>query len=296
MPWRVEAHKKLKVSTLEDSGVKLGSNFGQQILILTSMRLSTDGIGLFIVEPSFFTSPLSIFPQFNALGLGLDAALELPSGTFAPETNMPSYLVIVRKKHVSRMFIARLSSDSNTNLQILSNLANGKEGNSLELGRFVDMQSFKGLDYLHFQDRLELAKQQFGAPALTLEELATFINIGCNRKDFEFPEKENSIFIPLIGTADVVEFRDDIKLKPQNYTQVIIDPTLSDAHFVAQFLNSDLGKEIREISTSRSVIPKLNMQTLKNFRSLFLPVRLKKYNKDWDMHRFRTKQSIRVTR
>lgn len=44
------------------------------------------------------------------------------------------------------MFVAQLSSDSNKNLQILSNLRNGEEGTSLELGRFVDPLSFRGLN------------------------------------------------------------------------------------------------------------------------------------------------------
>jgi Type I restriction modification DNA specificity domain len=42
------------------------------------------------------------------------------------------------------------------------------------------------------------------------------------------------------------------------------------ARFVARFLNSEFGKEIRELTKSGTVIPKLNKQTLKDI-SIFVP-------------------------
>lgn len=269
LPWGLNTQKKLKIGTFDGYEVELDNDLGQQILILTSMNLSTDGIGLFVVNPSFFFSPHSVFLQFSTLGLGLEAALELPPGTFAPITNIPSYLVIVRKHPVSKMFVAQLSSDSSTNFQILSNLKNGKDGSLLELGRFVDVQSFKGLDAIRVQERFEKFKTQFGAPDLPLGELAT-INIGRYGNDFQFPKQENSIFIPLIGTSNVVDSLDNITLKPQNYAQAVIDPSRANARFVSQFLNSEFGKEIIEHQKSRAVIPKLNKQTLKELR-VFVP-------------------------
>ena len=37
------------------------------------------------------------------------------------------------------MFVAELSTDSNTNKQIVENLKQGKEGGALELGRYVEL-------------------------------------------------------------------------------------------------------------------------------------------------------------
>lgn len=269
LPFNAKAQKKMKVNARDGHEVELNNDLGQQILISASMNLSTDGIGLFVVTPSFFSSPHSVFLQFSTLGLGLEAALELPAGTFAPLTNIPSYLVIVRKHPISKMFIAQLSSNSNTNLQILYNLKNGKEGNLLELGRFVDVQSFKGLDAIRIQEKLKKSESQFGKPALSLETLATKINLGRYGESFQFPKEENAIFIPLIGISDIVDSFDKLKLKPQNYAQVIIDPKCSDARFVSKFLNSELGKEIREINKS-GFIPKLSKESLKKLE-IFLP-------------------------
>lgn len=268
LPRGVKTQKKLKINTHDGYEVELNNDLGQQILISASMHLSTDGMGLFVVTPSFFLSPRSVFQQFSILGLGLEAALELPPGTFAPLTYIPSYLVIVRKHPVSKMFVAQLSNDSNKNLLILSNLKNRKEGNLLELGRFVDTQSFKGLDAIRVQERFEKIETQLGTLSLPLGELAT-INLGRHGNDFQFPKQENSIFIPLVGTSNVVDSLDNITLKPQNYAQVVIDPARANARFVSQFLNSEFGKENIELHKS-GTIPRLKKQTLKELR-VFVP-------------------------
>jgi hypothetical protein len=76
--------------------------------------------------------------------------------------------------------------------------------------------------------------------------------------------------LPLIGISDVVDSPDDTTLKAQNYAQVTIDAARSQARFVAHFLNSELGKEVRELNKAGAVIPKLNTQGIKNL-SVFLP-------------------------
>jgi hypothetical protein len=270
LPWGTKASQPLTTRELGGNNVVLSDDLGNLILVAASKRLSAEGIGLFVVPPAFFFSPRSVFHQFSSLGLGLDAALALPSGTFTPHTNIPSYLVIVRKHPVSKMFVAQLSSDSNANRQVLSNLAKGEEGGSLELGRFVDPLSFRGLHIIRVQERFEQAEQLFGAPAVPLEKLATVINLGRSGDDFQFPKHQNAIFIPLIGNSDVVDSLDALTLKPKNYAQVAIEPTISEARFVARFLNSEFGQEIRNLCRSGVVIPKLNKQTLMQLR-VFVP-------------------------
>jgi len=103
-----------------------------------------------------------------------------------------------------------------------------------------------------------------------LAELATSINLGRFGQDFTFEPQDNALFIPLIGNSEVVDSLSDLTLKKQNYAQVVIDPSRSNARFVARFLNSDFGKELRQQSKTGAVIPKLNKQTLKELR-VFVP-------------------------
>ena len=157
-----------------------------------AVRLSADGVGLFVVPPSFFFSPRSVLHHFANLGLSVEAALALPSGSFAPYTNIPTYLVVVRKRSTERMFVAQLSSDVNTNRQIVSNFTEGRDTCTVEFGRFVEPLSFKGLDFIRLADRLEIAECNFGHPAIRLDELATSITLGRAGGDFVFRNRSRA--------------------------------------------------------------------------------------------------------
>jgi hypothetical protein len=270
LPMGARSTNPLKVTLLSGDTAELSDDLGNLVMVAASMRLSSSGVGLFVVTPSFFFSQRSVFRQFGDLGLGVEAALALPPGTFAPYTNIPAYLVIVHRKPSTRMFVAQLSADANTNLQIIGNFRQDREGGSLELGRFVVPQSFRNIETIRTEERVALAERRFGAPSMKLEDIATVINLGRFGDDFAFNPLENTIFIPLIGNSDVMESLGDLTLKKQNYAQVVIDPARSNARFVARFLNSEFGKELREQSKSGTFIPKLNKQTLKELR-VFVP-------------------------
>jgi hypothetical protein len=270
LPAGVKTDRALKVTAADGSSVDLRDDLGNLILTSASMHLGNTGLGLFVVSESFFLSERSVLRQFKVLGIGIEAALALPSGSFAPYTNIATYLVLVRRRATSRMFVAQLSGDPNTNSQIISNLEQSVEGGTLELGRFVDPFSFFGLDVMRLLERFEQAKRRFGVPATPLEKLASAVNLGRSGDYFEFPKAENAIYIPLIGRSDVVDSADELTLKPQNYAQVTIDPSRSNARFVARFLNSEFGKEIRELNKTDGVIPKLNKQKL-NRLQVFVP-------------------------
>jgi hypothetical protein len=131
----------------------------------------------------------------------------------------------------------------------------------------VCTQSFRGLPFIRTAERLQAAEQKFGAPSVLLGDLATKINLGRYGEGFEFQAHDNAIFVPLIGGSKVVDSVDELASKSQNYAQVVIDPSRSNAAFVSRYLNSNLGTELREAS-KLGFIPKLNTQTLRGLRIL----------------------------
>lgn len=270
LPWGARSHFALKATLSSGEAVELADDLGNLILVATSMRLSFSGVGLFVVTPAFFFKQQSIFHRFSELGLGMEAALALPSGIFAPYSNINAYLVVVRRKPFTRMFVAQLSADTNTNLQVIANFRQGMEGGSLELGRFVEPDSFRSIGHLRASDAMTAAEKRFGVQASNLGELGDVkcgIKLGRPSDEFAFQPLENAIYIPMIGNSDVVESPGELTLKPQNYAQVVIDPSLSNASFVARFLNSEFGRELRE-QTKTGLTPKLNKQTLRELRVL----------------------------
>ena len=272
LPMGARAHHPLKVTLPSGAAVELADDLGNLIMVAASMRLSSSGIGLFVVTPSFFLKQQSIFRRFSELGLGMEAALALPSGTFAPYTNISAYLVVVRRTPSTHMFVAQLSADPTTNLQVIANFRQATEGGSLELGRFVATEAFRGIEHLRASEAMTAAEKRFGVKASNLAELGDVksgIQMGRPGDEFAFQPLENAIYIPLIGNSDVMESPDELKLKAQNYAQVVIDPSRSDARFVARFLNSEFGKELRD-QIKTGFIPKLNKQTLRELR-VFVP-------------------------
>lgn len=268
LPFGMKSNRSIALTGLNGNLIELQDDLGSLILVATAMRLNENGVGIFVVPALFFFSQRSVLRKFAELGLTIEAAFALPPGSFASYANISTYLVVVRKCPIARMFVAQLANDENTNAQIISNFNEGKEGGTLELGRFVDMLSFTGLDVIRAEELFQKAERKFGAPALHLEELATEINLGRHGENFKFSQCDNAIFIPMSGLSDVVDSLDDLTLKLQNYAQVAIAPERSNARFVARFLNSELGKEIRELGKTGTTIPKLNKQTLTSLRVL----------------------------
>jgi len=272
LPMNMPSRQPLKLTLPSGKVTELDDDVGNQLLVASTMRLSPSGIALFVVTPSVFFSPRSVFPRLKDLGIGIEAAFSLPSGTFAPYTNIPAYLVVVRRRPSTRMFVAQLSTDTNTNTQVLANFRQETEGGSVELGRFVSAETFRSIEYLRFSEATTAAEKRFGFQASKLAELGDVksgITMGRPGDEFAFRALENAIYIPLSGNSDVMESPDELKLKAQNYAQVVIDPSRSNARFVARFLNSEFGKELRE-QTKTGFIPKLNKQTLRELR-VFVP-------------------------
>lgn len=270
LPFGARTNESLEFVDTSGNQVELKDDLGNLILAAATARLSDNGVGIFVVPTSFFFAERSVLKRFDELGFNVDAAFALPPGSFAPYASISTYLVVLKKATTKSMFVAQLSGDPNTNSQILANFANRVEGGAVELGRYVEALNFRGIDSLRVGDYFESASKQIGFPAVVLEDLATAINLGRHGSDFKFPEASNAVFVPMIGHRNVMASIDGLSLKAQNYAQVVIDPSKSHATFIAQFLNSELGKKIREWGKSGTTIPKLNKQALKKLQ-VFIP-------------------------
>lgn len=272
LPFSAGTNGTVTLINTAGKSVKLKDRLGSLILAAAVAKLSDNGIGLFIVTPSFFLLGRSVLKHFPDLGFSVEAAFALPPGSFAPYASIGAYLLVVRKSANKKMFVAQLSSDQNTNVQIFRNYTKGQEGGAIELGRYVDALEFRSIDSLRVDDYFDLARKRIGFPAVSLEDLALEINLGRFGSEFKFSKKANAIYIPMIGRSSVMNSTNDLTLKLQNYAQVVIDPSMSDAIFIAQFLNSELGEKIREWGKSGAVILKLNKAALKKLE-VFIPDR-----------------------
>lgn len=270
LPFGARLSRAIDLPSASGELVRYSGDFGHAVLAAASIHLSPNGIGLFVVSPSFFSVRGSTLPELPRLGPGVHAALALPPGSFAPYVNIPTYLVLVQRNPSDRMFVAQLSQDPQSNRQIIANLHDGKVDGPVDHGRFVAPQDFRGIQRLRLAEQLQQAENRFQVPAVKLGKLAKSIQLGRSGVDFAFPNAENAVFVPLIGISDVVDSAEEMRLKPQNYAQVVIDPQQSGARFVACFLNSEMGRSIREANKSGLTISKLNTLDITEL-TIFVP-------------------------
>lgn len=225
LPFGARTNESLELADASGNRVELKDDLGNLILAAATARLSDNGVGIFVAPTSFFFAERSVLKRFDELGFNVDAALALPPGSFAPYASISTYLLVLTKSATKSMFVAQLSSDPNTNSQILANFANGVEGGAVELGRYVNALEFRSIDSLRAGEYFESASKQIGFPAVVLENLATAINLGRYGDDFKFPEASNAVFVPMIGQSDVVASIDDLSLKAQNWLSIRRNPT-----------------------------------------------------------------------
>ena len=237
--------KEIKIKSPDGEVIVISGGLLNQTLMFSSTKLSMDGIGIFLVPTNYFSHSRYTYSQFNKLGIGIEAAFELPPTLF-PNNNTKLYLIVIRKKIIDKMFVARLSNDIEINQKVLSNYFEKSEDDEIEQGRIIESSSFRGFDEFLFSEKIKQEEKRFGLPPVRLSEIALEIIMGRSGKDFCFSETANAIYIPTIGNRDVLSSINELEMKPLNYAQVVIDPSKSMANFVKNFLNSSFGKEIRE--------------------------------------------------
>lgn len=249
---------------------------GFQILVQSASLLGDDGAGIFVTTPSFLWARESPINRLGEWGLGVEAALSLPAGAFEPYTSISTSLVIIRKIECPKLFVGQLSSSRAGNGALVENLKARIEGETVEQGRLVDPRGFVSLEALKINERLAEAEREFDFPAKYLVEMTVRSLRGKKDEEFEFPTDDNSVFIPTVGNSDVVNSAQELTLKLQNYLQVMIDPGITDARFVARFLNTELGRSIRGSSKRGSTIKYYTNESLKSMRVLVPPLGLQK--------------------
>ena len=74
------------------------------------------------------------------------------------------------------MFVAQLSTDTNTNAQIVANFKQGIDGASIDFERFVDVATFTGIEKLRMVEHVQAGKKTLRFSWLSLRDLTEITN------------------------------------------------------------------------------------------------------------------------
>lgn len=256
---------------LGDAEVNLSDDYSNLLLLKASLLLTKTGSAVFVVPSSFMfkRGESSVFSNLHRFGLSIDAALHLPNGTFAPIAQISGYLIIIRRETKPKLFVGELAIDPNQRGVLLGNLNARKEGKSPQLGALVEVDSFLSFPALVSEHETKNLARTLGLPSIRLIDICTSVNLPKRKSNAEFVEISNSVYLPSIGNSPAVASLPELKIKPQNYIQLVIHPEKAIAAYLAQFLNTPLGRKIRESLTS-GFIPEITKPNLSS-AVIYLP-------------------------
>jgi hypothetical protein len=139
--------------------------------------------------------------------------------------------------------------DEENNLELAAELQDLHHGIDIPAGEF------KGFSY--HQSKLEIDRLKTDYKSYRSEILGNLsIEINLSRTSFE--EKDNSIYIPMIGTQKVTCDIGSLSLKTQNICQVVLDSKSISNKYAETYFNSVIGQKFIASSCAlRGYIPRL---------------------------------------
>jgi hypothetical protein len=252
--------------------IEVHDEIGRLILLKSALRLANNGLGLFIVTDSFFgqidgNDVRSALPR---LGLRISACLSIPAIDFSTKMSVGGNLILIEHGLQGELFVGELSGDEDRNALLLDNFIAGKDGAELALGKLVALERFTNFKILEAENRISKMAAQFGAPKYRLAEITLEINLLQSRDSF--PERANAVFLPLLGTSRAVVDINEGTIKPHNYVQLVFRDEIGDARYIAGFLNTPLGRTLRDSWRRGATIPKISKASLQE-AEIYLPSR-----------------------
>ena len=243
------------------NGTKSPFDFATTLLLQSGEKIKNDGKLIFLVSNSFLMDDKGK-EALNNDGLFVEAVFAVPSGAFAPMTNIPSNIILVSKKVTEKTFVAEISQDDTTNKTILQNFKTQKEGKAIQLGCFVDIIEFKSLHALVSEKEMQELVKRIGYPPILLTDIFISINALKGDNSEEVEHLANSIYLPKVGNSPVVASLSELKIKPKNYYQIQLDETKANSIYVANYFNTPVGKKLRESLEVGAVIPQISKSQL----------------------------------
>ena len=225
------------------------------------------------------TSPLGItcktlelrwLSSLRDQGVYLQALAQLPAGSY-PNTSISVVILIFSRKYTDKYLSLELKHENfETATNRIESWLSGTEKSTSDTN-LVTFESGIPLitaAKLRRSNMLTKAYKKQGYPLVNLLDGA---KINAVRKKGLFTDEVNAIYLPNIGLSNVVTTTSDMSMKNQaSYFQIVLSDKF-DADYVSRFLNTNIGKTIREDLMTNSIISKISLGTIRGELLLPLP-------------------------
>jgi len=223
--------------------------------------LNDSGYGMYIIEPIHRSEEwLKYQEQLRKKGFFVNAIFNTPQEILQPQTFLQPNLIVISRKENPQLFIAELN-DLEDLETIINNFKNSFNSESLDSGVLINEDSFRGFSQYKITSEINALKTQYkNYKKYKLKDVALEIILGNMKKAFK--DRPNSIYLPKIGTSPVVSRLSDLKIKQQNYFQIVLDENIVKNEYLELFFRSALGKITLKILITESIIPHINKRDL----------------------------------
>jgi hypothetical protein len=232
------------------------------IYIYNSLRfLSENGFAIYMVEPTAFglRDGIRFESAINEEGYFVNAIFNAPPQFLHPQTSITPTFILISKNKSKNIFIAELLNIEQVE-NVVKNFTKGIEGEDLRGGMFIPSSSFQSFNQIKATQQIEKLKTEYKQfLGKTIHELSE--NINHIRPGQKIVEKENSIYIPKLGSSPVVSSISDLRIKPHNYFQIELSGQAIN-EYVALFFKSALGQLTLESLKSQTHIAHINRSSL----------------------------------
>jgi hypothetical protein len=257
---------------IRNRGISLSGNYSIDLLIKYSESVNSSNT-VIILCSGIISFHEKLKQVLKKKIIGIKALFHLKKGSHLPiEAPESTYLVIPEKGYQGKTFVAELSDNPDTNEIIFNNYKNEKVGKSIQLGLFVDYNSFKSFESLSKIEELKRKGRTTGHPPIRFEEIIIENGIASIRDEGWALENHNSncIYIPKIGNSPSVIYPSDLKINLRNCFRVeLVDDTVAPDYLV-KFLRTPLGQLSLDSCKTGTAQQILSRNTLKDVL-LFLP-------------------------
>ena len=236
-------------------GVQLNVRRNWAMLYKALHYLAEDGLCLALIEPSGFS--VAEGPKFeervNREGFFVRGLFSTPGETL-PKTGLRPVLAAIDRREQTAVFAGEIDEVSHAR-QLARRFASEDPGTSLRQGVLVEPGAFRGFDSLRADQQLARLETQYKEyDSIRLGELAR--EVITVRSGEQHVDKDNTIYIPMVGTSATTHDLNEVTVKHHNVFQVVLTDD-AESEYVAAFFRSDLGLLILRSLTMGAVIPKI---------------------------------------
>ena len=273
-PFGMRSDRPVNV-TVGNERVTVSDQYGFLLVLTTCLRLKEQGVGVFILPTSFFFASGRKGKARNVLeqlGIRVTSAIELPIDTFGSRASISSHIVTLQRTTDTTVFAGRFSIDPQQQKELLSNLTQRTQGKLSQNGRLVEGATFRGFSPIELAERIEERARRIGLVVYSFGDVVLQLNAPASSSTTvcRFEEQANAVYLPQMASTSATTSQDDLPEGLKSYYQLIINPEIAEAEFVARLLNTSFGQLWRDSLRTGDIIPRIGKAVL-SAAPIYLP-------------------------